>query len=93
MSFDDNAAERDVRMSKLRWRAKTPVLTGGTWKVPEQTVTEGRYGWLVPAVARVVVCVSVLFEAGVAVAGDGCGQNTYANVQASGGQLTVRWRS
>ena len=32
----------------------------------------------------------MLFDAGVAIAGDGHYQDTYANVQASGGQLTVK---
>ncbi len=35
--------------------------------------------WLVTPVVLVVVCVPVLFDAGVAVAGDGHGQNAYAN--------------
>jgi hypothetical protein len=34
--------------------------------------------------------VSVPFDAGVAVAGDGCGQNTHANAQAPDGQLTLK---
>jgi hypothetical protein len=34
--------------------------------------------WLVTPVALAVVCVSVLFDADVAVAGDRYGQNTYA---------------
>ena len=37
--------------------------------------------WLVTPVALVVRCVSVLFDAGVAVAGDGSGQETYTNAQ------------
>lgn len=44
-------------------------------------------------VALAVICVSVLLDAGVAVAGDGYGQNTNANARASGGQLTVKARS
>ncbi len=37
--------------------------------------------WLVAPVALAVVCVSVLFDAGVAVAGDGYGQDTYSDAQ------------
>ncbi len=44
--------------------------------------------WLVTPAVLAIACVSALFDAGVAVAGDGYGQNTYANAQASGGQLT-----
>lgn len=38
--------------------------------------------WLVTPVALAVAGVPARFDAGVAVAGDGYGQNTYANVQA-----------
>jgi hypothetical protein len=37
--------------------------------------------WLVTPVALAVGCVLVLFDAGVAVAGDGHGQDTDANAQ------------
>ena len=46
--------------------------------------------WLVSPVALAAVCVSVLFDAGAAFAGDGYGQNSYTNAQATGGQLIVQ---
>ncbi|MDA8380758.1 MAG: hypothetical protein M0020_08040 [Actinomycetota bacterium] len=48
-----------------------------------------RAGLLIPAVLVAVVA-SVLADASSAWAGDGYGQDNYANAQASGGQLTVQ---
>ena len=45
---------------------------------------------LVTAVIVVAAMASVPMAAGAAWAGDGGGQNDYANAQASGGQLTVQ---
>jgi hypothetical protein len=49
--------------------------------------------WLVTPVALTVVGVSVRFDAGVGVAGDGYGQHTYANAQASAASSWCRRRS
>jgi len=60
-------------------------LTDGPGSVSRQTMTEGMMrAWLVTP-SRSRSCVCRCFDAGAAVAGDGYGQNTYANAQASGG--------
>ena len=49
--------------------------------------------WLVTPVALAVIGVSVRFDAGVAAAGDSCGQNMHANAQARAVSSRGRWRS
>jgi hypothetical protein len=80
--FGDNAAEREVRMSKLRWRASDARLDGWDLEGFQADRDGGEMrAWLVTPVALAVICVSVLFDVGVAVAGNGYGQNTYANAR------------
>jgi len=59
---------------------------------PSWNASPKSLGWP-PTPCAIVGSVSVLFDANVAVAGDGYGQNTYANAQAPDGRLTLKARS
>jgi hypothetical protein len=78
MTDSTHSTSATVTSATLR-RAATAVLAANRAK---QTVTEGeRHGWLVTPVAAAGV--PVRLDAGVAVAGDSCGQHPYASAQAS----------
>jgi hypothetical protein len=88
-----NPAHRGLSLHERRVASHLVVCRAG--RVPHRSDHDGREmrAWLVTPVALAVVGVSVRFDAGVAVAGDSCGQNTYANAQASAVSSRCRPRS